>query len=256
MSLVAAVVCFASCDPVAEDERYIEMEAVEAQRVVLLEEFTGQNCSNCPRAHQTIESLHEQYGETVISVSIHAGSFAYPEGMLGDMFQALKTTDGDHYADMWGIAAYPSGVINRRGGSSSHTEWASAIRAELERPTSLEMVLSAELQDGKICSEVTLKPSANIEGHLQLWVVEDSIISIQLDGSKTIIDYVHNHVYRGNVNGLDGTSVSLEDNVFKTEKYSSDVRSFWNPEHLSVVAFVYDDNGVVQASLTPVKINK
>ena len=72
-------VLLSGCDPVAEDDRYIEVERTLGGRVVLLEEFTGQNCSNCPTAHRTIEALQEQYGASLVSVSIHAGSFAYDE---------------------------------------------------------------------------------------------------------------------------------------------------------------------------------
>ena len=50
----------AGCDSVDENDRYIEMPPVESNRVVLLEDFTGQYCVNCPDAHEVMEQLAEQ----------------------------------------------------------------------------------------------------------------------------------------------------------------------------------------------------
>ena len=75
-------VLFGSCDEVDEADRYIEVEQIVPKRTVLLEEFTGQWCMNCPSAHAIVNSLKEQYGESFISVSIHAGGFGIAEGSL------------------------------------------------------------------------------------------------------------------------------------------------------------------------------
>jgi hypothetical protein len=66
------------------------------------------------------------------------------------------------------------------------------------------------------------------------------------------MEYVHDHVYRANVNGLDGEAVTLSDNVFANFEHSISVKSLWNPANLSVVAFVYNDSGVLQAAETEV----
>ena len=253
--LVVCAFLLVSCDPVSVDDRYIEMEAIDAQRCVLLEEFTGQNCVNCPTAHRTIEALQKQYGSSLISVSIHAGSFAFPEGQFGDLLQTFKTPEGDEYAAMWGITTYPSGVINRRGSVLGFADWASIIRSELERPAGLNIELSASVDEDKLIAAVTLKPTTAIEGHLQLWVVEDGIVSLQVDGGATLRDYVHNNVYRASMNGVGGTAVSLQANVFATENFSIDVRKNWSVDNLSIVAFVYDQSGVQQAVRVPLHKN-
>ncbi len=242
---IFSILC--SCDPVAEGDRYVELDAIEAQRVVLLEEFTGQDCRNCPNAHKEIQKLHEQYGESLISVSIHAGSSAYDEGDFGDLF--FKTPEGDTYAGNLGISVYPSGVVNRVSGVKLHTEWASAIRSELERPTNLDIALSAKVSsEGNICVNTVLRPSVNYKAQLQLWVVEDSLVSVQNDNGNIIVDYVHNHVYRASVNGVGGEAVDLQANVFQTLSHSIPLRSYWNASHLSIIAFVYDDKEVIQAT--------
>ena len=246
---ILATFLFASCDHVAEVDRYIELEPVKAQRVVLLEEFTGQSCINCPKAHEAVKTLQQQYGTSIIPVSIHAGSFAIPDGMFGETFQGLRTEEGDLYAMQLGNPAPPCGVINRNSGVKHDiNEWAALVRNELARPTPLDIQINAHCVDGKLQASSMLRSSEPINGYLQLWVLEDSIVSIQLDGSKTITDYVHNNVYRAALNGVGGQSVSLQANVYEEVAASIPIRDKWNPGKLSIVGFVYDDKGVIQAA--------
>lgn len=239
-----------ACDPVSESDRYIEMAPVEAHRSVLLEEFTGQYCPNCPTAHRTIEALQEQYGESLISVSIHAGSFAIPEGAFNHSpvyFSTFLTPEGNQYADEWGVTSYPCGIVNRTGGVQMHTDWATSIREAISKPSELDIQLSASVADGKVKSEVQLLPAKDLDGKLQVWLVEDSIASIQKDGAMMLTNYVHNNVYRASFNGVGGTPVSLRQNVFQNYSYelSMDGKD-WNSARLSVVAFVYNQQGVSQ----------
>ena len=63
-----------ACDDVAEDDRFIYVEPAEVAKRVLLEDFTGQRCINCPEASELIERLQEEYGaDNVIAVGIYGG---------------------------------------------------------------------------------------------------------------------------------------------------------------------------------------
>ena len=52
---------------------------------------------------------------------------------------------------------------------------------------------------------------------------------------------------RAAVNGAWGEAVTFDANESKTQTYQQAVDATWNPSHLSIVAFVYNDNGVEQA---------
>ena len=53
--IVASVAMFlSSCANVDEGDRYIKVESSDAKRAVLVEEFTGQKCINCPEAHEQL----------------------------------------------------------------------------------------------------------------------------------------------------------------------------------------------------------
>ena len=72
------------------------------------------------------------------------------------------------------------------------------------------------------------------------------------DGS-TNQSYVHNHVLRTPVNGTWGEVISLNTGEQKTKQFTQAISSDWNTENLSVVAFVYNDNGVEQATKVHIK---
>ena len=67
-------------------------------------------------------------------------------------------------------------------------------------------------------------------------------------------NYVHNHVFRGAVNGDWGEPFSLYEGEVQTLTWHYALSSSWVHSHVSVVAFVYNDDGVQQvtkASLLP-----
>lgn len=239
-----------ACNDIKEDDRFIELPPVEAQRVVILEEFTGQKCVNCPDAHAVIEGLLEQYPDNLISVSIHGGSDMNAIGEDQMPGFGLRNTEGAAYADAYKISSFPAGVVNRRSGVTTSDQWSKAIRDEISKPSALEMDMTAILSgDGtKVNIEVDLEPWENIDGRLQLWVVESGIVSLQLTKSGMKRDYVHNHVFRGTVNGQDGESIRLVTREPQHVTASVDVRDIWNAENLSIVGFVYTSDGIVQAT--------
>ena len=178
--LMASAMVLGGCDQVDENDRLIELPAVESQRVVLLEEFTGQRCINCPAAHEVVKGLKELYGEQLISVSIHAGSLDVAEGSMPNMV-GLMQPGSDEYANKWGITTYPSGVVNRRSGKLSETEFPSVVREELKRSTPLSLQVDAKVENGQLVCHVDMMSSESINGKLQLWVTESHIIAMQMD---------------------------------------------------------------------------
>lgn len=247
---IAAAAAMSACNDIKEDDRFINLPPVEAKRVVLLEEFTGQKCVNCPEAHTVIEGLQEQYHDNLISVSIHGGSDMNAIGEDQMPGYGLRNADGAAYADANKISSFPAGVVNRRSGVTTSDQWSTAIRNELTKPSSLEMDITATLStDGsKVNIEVDIEPWENIDGRLQLWVVESGIVSLQLTKSGMKRDYVHNHVFRGVVNGHDGEPVRLVTREPQHLVASVDVRDIWDTANLAIVGFVYTSDGVVQAA--------
>lgn len=253
LTFIAAALFTSACNDIDSDDRFIELPPVEAKRVVLLEEFTGQMCTNCPTAHQVIENLVGQYPDNLITVSIHAGGTAfsigedeYP-GLVG-----LRNEQGEAYASAAGATAFPCGVVNRIGSVLTHDKWAALIREAVQQPASLDMTVDARIEGSNIEITTEIEPYGNIDGYLQLWVVESGITAMQMLPTGGVeMNYVHNHVFRAAVNGSDGEAVKLViREPFKTTN-SIALKPSWNAENLSIVAFVYTrDGGVEQAAQT------
>lgn len=240
---------FTACDNVDEKDRYIEVEDRPLSRKVLLEEFTGQNCVNCPEAHAVIEKLEQQFGEELIVVSIHAGSFGISEKNAG-----LMQEEGNTYAAKFNVDSYPSGVVDEKGGATKYQDWSANIRKDGYYPATMELDLKASLSsDGKKIDITTnLTSDNNVKGNLQLWVVENGIVGYQRDGNDRRYDYVHNNVFRGCVNGLWGEEFEITNsesqNFFNTVEVQADQKyeiNNWNVDNLYIVGFVYNDSGVL-----------
>jgi len=82
-------------------------------RKVLLEDFTGHYCVNCPAAHVIIEGLEKVYPKRIVPVVIHAGFFAKPKAAPYDY--DFRTPDGTAIATEFGAitAPLPKGMVNR-----------------------------------------------------------------------------------------------------------------------------------------------
>lgn len=246
-----------SCDNVEEGNRFVEVipnETNKVARAVLIEEFTGQRCVNCPAAHEEMERLQHLYGaDSVVAVSIHAGPLAvFPRAnVIG-----LRTELGDNYYKYWKVEAAPMGIVNRTGGVTDRFTWAGQVHAALQKTAALKLSLENVYDDVKreVAIKVTAEGLEDVKGKLQLWIVEDGIICTQFmaDG-KPKPDYEQNHVLRAAVNGEWGTDFLVNADKTITQSFTMAIDKGWNAEKVSVVAFVYNDGGVQQVTKKHIK---
>ncbi|MCH5346761.1 MAG: Omp28 family outer membrane lipoprotein [Muribaculaceae bacterium] len=257
---VALLGATTACD-IDIDDRYIEIDKIEAKRAVLLEEFTGQECRNCPEGHEIVSQLKQQYGDAFIPVSIHASQLSYLDEDYKDMPNfALGIKEGGQYYSAAKSPALPAGVVDRNSGALDRDRWASAIRAELEKeaPAAIEIIPTLSPDSEEINIAITLKPTENIDCRLTVWIIESGIVGYQNDNGNIDMNYVHNHVLRAVVSEINGDKITASRGVFTNKDYTYSIKannkSYWNKENLSVVAFIADDaNGVLQAAEAAVK---
>lgn len=252
-AICAAALSLMACSNIDENDRFIEVEPVEVAKRVLIEDFTGQRCVNCPNASEMIESLQEQYGaENVIAVGIHSGPFSKT---ASGRPLSLWTETGDYYFNSWNIDAQPTGVIDRKTVSSTYQSWGTIVRDALQAsaPLTLGATTSYDEATRTVTINVNAKGVLDVTGKLQLWLIEDNITDMQAmpDGSINN-NYVHNHVFRTAVNGQDGEDFSIAWDEEKTVTSTYVLNEDWNAENMSVVAFVYNNSGVQQVVKVPV----
>ena len=248
--LTLVAVLMTSCDEVDPQDRLIYVEPPQVSRAVLIEDFTGQYCVNCPRATEEIERLVEEYGDTaVIAVAIHSGPFSKNQ----NGYTPLYTPQGDEYFSHWGLSAQPVGLVDRLFSAYpfDYTDWAGAVNYELGNKAPVSIMVEASKQENSddylADVQVIGLDSALVMGKLQLWLVEDSIDSFQLmPGGGREEHYNHMHVFRASVNGAWGDDISLNHGQVAQKGYSFPMDPAWKPQHCSIVAFVYNDEGVQQ----------
>jgi thiol-disulfide isomerase/thioredoxin len=227
-------------------------------RNVLVEDYTGHKCGNCPAAALQLTALHTQYPGKVIPLAVHAGFFAkvsmplYPTN--------YQTTEGDAYDLLFGngAAGNPNGLVNRTGfGTSSfiklHTAWSSAVATELAKRAIFNIRIHNTFNNStnQLNTDITVKSLATNTGTYKLVVLltEDSLISEQLDyskptGQQSISNYEFNHVLRGAINSTWGDAIfasgaALNDSVVKSYN-SFGINPAFTARRCHVVAYVYD----------------
>lgn len=242
----------ASCSNIDEGDRLIYVKPAEVGRAVLIEDLTGQRCINCPTGTDIITGIIETYGEdNVIAVGIHCG----PLGFAGNSKRVgLKTDTGDEYYTHWANGTnlgQPSAIFNRKKGKGpidNLNNWAAEVGLIISEKANLSVNI-ANAYDAKT-RKLTTKVGAfgvngTVSGKLQVWIVEDGIKAMQLmpDGSANQ-EYIHNHVFRAAVNGTWGEDITVKEGETTSNDYSYVLPETWNADNISVVAFVYNGNGV------------
>ena len=254
--VMMAIYVLSSCDTVNEEDRLIYVKPASVARNVLIEDFTGQRCVNCPNATDEIEHLQQFYGaDTVIAVGIHSGPFAKTSRGVP---YSLYTEEGDEYFNYWRVESQPKGVIDRKG-TSEYPTWSSLVREELSFTAPVSLSATTEYTDETRELRVVVNSEGidgNTTGNLQVWLIENGIVDFQYmpDGSVNR-EYTHNHVFRRSVNGTWGDPITLNAGEQKSQQLTQAIDGDWNKDNLSIVAFIYNDNGVLQAAKTKVTTN-
>jgi len=164
---------------------------------VVLEEFTGTTCVNCPLGILAIENLENIYGDKIIPVSIHT----YDGDALG--------TGLSGYSYFLGLSAAPSGVVNRSGYisypmwqnpvtfdyefSNTATLWADLVAEEMNTPADLELSATVEFNADSTEMSIPLevRSALNLKSQmLNVFVVvaEDGVLSYQENTFGSISD--------------------------------------------------------------------
>lgn len=227
---------------------------------VLIEDFTGHMCGNCPRAHEQAASLKQTYGDNVVVVAVHAGGFARLVPFLGYSydFNTPMGTELESYYQADALTGLPIGLVNRRLWSGNaltrFADWGSEVGAVLAEAPKMKLDLSTTYSP----ADRSLTVGADIEYYITgdanhqivVLITEDSIVSQQADYSlpspSHIEDYVHLHVLRGTVTpgGTWGTPVKGNTIVLGEKfelSYSAVLDTAWVPEHCHVVAYVLNN---------------
>lgn len=250
VATAAMAMAAASCSNIDEGDRLIYVKPAEVGRAILIEDFTGQRCINCPTGTEIINGIVSTYGEdNVIAVGIHSG----PLGFAGNSKTVgLMTDTGNEYYTRWdkeNKMGQPWVIFNRKTSPDSHyNNWAAMVSTIISEKANLSVKIANAYDAATRTLTTTVEAdgvNGTVNGKLQVWIVEDGVKALQMmpDG-KSNKEYIHNHVFRAAVNGTWGEDVTVKEGETTTKQYSYKLPETWNADKIAVVAFVYNDSGV------------
>ena len=237
---------------------------------VLVEEFTGVECPNCPAGHAVVAGIQAQYATgRIAAIAMH------PNNALGQPFQFSQQNLID--ANSTSLLTYlgdpgfePAGAVDRQLFSGQTTiltdrsYWAGFVQSEFALKPQVNILLSDQYTTGSsqvtIIAEIHYTQAISNPNNITIALTEDSITTAQLDGSSIDTFYVHNNVLRTIITGTTGDNVAYNSSVTLVPGrvvrlvYQTTLNSLWKPQHMHVVAFVHEHSTsqvVYQAAIIP-----
>ncbi len=247
-----------SCDDFEQDEQleYLgenvnmstPLTVNQTEQYVLLEDFTGWNCPNCPKGTEEINSIISQYGDRIVVAAVHAGAFARPKPDNNNL--DLRTDYGEKLLKKYGILSFPSLMVMRNGETSSTpSAWKSKVEEFLnsaEHDANISLGVDVFNDTLLVSTQVELLNNVDGDLFLTLYVVEDGIVGIQNDNGTIKNDYVFNHVLRNGVKEdmpLSYEPLQKGDKVSKN--YIMKIDAGWVIDNCKLVAILTKSNGNV-----------
>lgn len=240
-----------------EQQRIIEPFVPEGNRVVLLEEFTGKGCTNCPKGSREIKNLLTQFPDNLVAISIHAGFFANPQFFPIGVYD-FRTEEGEYLFDHLGPnLGYPAGVVDRTPVNGDmqidRNQWASAITSEIQIPPAVELTITRAFDPDTRQLNVTVdgigKEDIASEVRLSVVLTESGIVDAQddLEAGGIVLDYVHNHVMRDMLTPVLGEPVASAMITGQTfsKTYLYTLPQEWVADSMEIISFATLGEGTV-----------
>lgn len=230
-------------------------------KTILIEEFTGHKCSNCPNGTRIIENIIETYCDHVVVLACHPFNqdFTSPNesGPLATDFRTSQTTE---IAEEFGFWGFPSALLNRINNGEFFQPF--ELNTEIHNllfdsnnnliPPDLDIKISFSSGPSPIVISTEIEKLNELNGEYKLAIVvsEDFIISGQYDGNELIEDYEHNHVYRSAINGTWGESIDLTEKTIVKHYDLINLNEINDTSNCTIVAYVYNNETkeIIQAA--------
>lgn len=253
-TLSAAALLLTSCDEIDENERLIYVPPVQTSRSILVEEFSGQLCVNCPDGSAVLEALQEQYSaDTVIVVSFHVDR-SVNKGIPSD-WTSLTTEEGGKLFDDYKCNSMPVAVFDRKSGTvDAYYLWNTYTSVVLQMPTTLALTVNTQYSekdnglDISVSASQSAEATAALSGNIHVWLTEDSVVAPQKLSNGNEMDHVFHNIFRTSVNDMAGDAITVGTNNATTRTFHTTLDPSWRADKMNVVVFVDNDSGVQQTA--------
>lgn len=221
----------------------------QAKRILVLEEFTGYRCANCPAGTLLAQQLKQTYADQLLLLSFHASTeFAAPlNNPDGSFTTDFRTTEGEEYLSSFEVESFPAGMVSRLFQDNKFVvgkdEWEGRITPikDLAPKYQIEFMNLYNDSLGYIKTKIQIERNSGISENVKLlvYLAEDHIIDWQIDGANTLNNYEHNHVFRGSLNGTWGSDLTFTNDTTSVT-FEKLLNPSWNVNNLELTVLLYD----------------
>lgn len=236
------------------DTTYLDAVETPQSRIVVLEEFSGVRCVNCPAGHEESKNIAEAHPGRFVYMVLHAGFLTVP---YADSQQQFVIEETSFLYDFLEVLAVPAAAIDRVKFANENTisllnanTWAGKVEQELQKPTPVNLYLIREYDPVTRTLRVTAKlsytQSISTDNNLSVFIAESHIIDPQLipDGTSSTVqlDYEHNHIVRDMLTAPQGIVINAEKVPGRVvvKVFEMVLPDAWVAENCEITAFVHN----------------
>jgi hypothetical protein len=267
--IVSGFLIIQSCDkidPPYKESTNIPPPVLNPQdQKILVEDYTGHTCGNCPKAARTAQGLKSIYGDRLVIMSVHAGYYAQletnPDSSYSYDFRTPVGNDLDAPSAQGGFgisnAGNPNGMVNRKfyNGNriAAYGSWGTHVQDIVDSNILANGSLVIENSYNSSSRELNTTVKSAIFNDLTktyklcVYLIEDSVKNWQKDYDPNFPplnnpNYWHRDVLRASLNGTWGDLISpVGSGIAITNQYSITINSTYRESYCKIIAFIYDD---------------
>ena len=245
-AFAALMLALASCDKIDINNTHKPYTPTSGGKTVLIKDFTGVRCVNCPGAAEVAHEIQHSLGEDrVFIMSVHAGYLATPVGLFPD----FRTEEGTQWYNDNSVNPLFSvdHVSLTEGNTLNESQIDKAVSDALNEPQSFnimfENVYDEESRELKVTSTITAAGDYSGELYLTVCLLEDSLVGRQVVPGGIDTAYVFRNVFRGTLNGADGEQfvngkVYVNDEFAKNHTMTLD--EAYNADQCYILSYISD----------------
>ncbi len=233
-------------------ETYIETPEAPQNKVVVIEDFTGAACVNCPLAHEAITEIISLHPGQIAAIAEY-NYFADPLN-IDEILVTQPAYDIDNNI-LGPINSWPASFVDRVDFDDDNL--LAEVPDNLLPYTEQQLLLTppCNIYLDKLFDDIsrnlsltlTIKYTEDITvpNNLSVVIAENGIIAAQITPTGEIPDYIHNHVMRAMLTFYSGdalpeTNVAGRVYVFN---YTYLLPAEWNAANMDIIAFVHNFDG-------------
>jgi hypothetical protein len=183
---------------------------------VLLEDYTGHTCTNCPSAAEEATAIEDANGGRVVVVSVHASTTSGFQVPAPPSYPTdFRTPEGNEYATAMNISFNPAGTVNRIATGGNYfqffSDWNNSVLSELTKSPKFNLQLQHNYfeQTNGLFVHTESEVLSDVAGdyNVVIMLCRKKVIAPQAGQGTTYYEYEHHNVFSGCINGTWGTNV-------------------------------------------------